>query len=84
MSAILCSPKPRRFEANYFPRSWLQLTSADSIALNHTNEHDDDGYNEQDVNEATHRVRRDESEQPGDDQNKSDGVEHRIMCLWLS
>ena len=42
-------------------------------SLDHANQHNDDRENQQDVYEATQRVRRHHTEQPEDDQDDRDG-----------
>lgn len=48
--------------------------SDDPIALDQADEHYNDCNDQEDVNESAHRVGRDESQKPGDNQNHSERV----------
>src|ERR1019366_4506765 len=52
-------------------------------ALNDTDENDDDCDDEQDVDEAAHRVRRHHAEKPQDEKNDEDGPEHVSSSLLV-
>ena len=55
-----------------FPGRWHRSVRAS--ALDDAHEDHDDGDDEQDVDEAAHGVGRDESKQPGDDEDEGEGV----------
>jgi hypothetical protein len=45
-------------------------------ALEKLHQNHDDGHHEQDMDESAHGIGRNKSQQPGDDQDESDGVKH--------
>ncbi|MDB6109205.1 MAG: hypothetical protein JWR69_955 [Pedosphaera sp.] len=57
------------------------LASADPPALDKPNKNDDDRNDKEDVDEASHGVRRDQPQQPEEDENNCDGFEHNIIGL---
>ncbi len=50
----------------------------ESTALDQADGDDDDGEHEKDVDEPSHGVAADEAEQPKDDQDNGDGVDHGV------
>jgi hypothetical protein len=46
------------------------------FSLNQSHENQNDGDNQKNVNEIAQRVAGNQSEQPGDDQNEGESVEH--------
>ena len=50
------------------------LSSINAFALNKPHKEEHDGNDQKNVNEAAQRVRRDEAQQPADDQNKCNSV----------
>jgi hypothetical protein len=57
-------------------------TSDTAPALDQIDDQDDDSDDEQDVDESTHRVGANESEQPQHEKDNEDSPEH--IFLWLS
>lgn len=58
--------------------------SDDAAALNDSQQDNDDGHHEQDVDEAPDGVAGHETEKPQDDQNDSDGLEHGMECFRVN
>ena len=52
-------------------------------SLNDSDENQDDGYNEQNVNEASDGNAADEAEQPEDNEDDGDGVKHKIIGVGV-
>jgi hypothetical protein len=58
-----------------------------SSAADQANQNHDDGDNQQDVDEATNGVRRDQAEQPQDQEYDGDCIEHDVVLgglLWTT
>jgi hypothetical protein len=47
-------------------------------ALDEPHENDDDRDDEEDMNESSHGVRRNQTQKPEDDENDRDGFEHNL------
>jgi hypothetical protein len=74
-------------DTNEFNRNNSRLiarTLDDSPALNEPKQDHDDGHDQQHVNEAAHRVRTDDAEQPQDDENDGDCLKHGVLFEELS
>ena len=52
-----------------------------AAALDNPKKDEHDRENQQNVNEAAHRGRRDHSEQPQDDENESDCLKHGVVLM---
>jgi hypothetical protein len=59
----------------------LPPSSNYSSALNETHENHDHRHYQKDVNEAPHRIRRYQSQEPGDDQDKSQSIKHKSVLI---
>lgn len=60
-------------------------SSLERFAATEKPQHDQDhGDNQQEVNQPAHGVRGDEPQQPEDDQDNDDGVQHRVSFFWFS
>src|SRR4030095_8588537 len=79
------TPPTRRARARALFIIRLGVVHADSqraAACNQLYQHHDNGDHQKDVDEATHSVGTDQSQEPQNDQNNSNGVEHRYSFGW--
>lgn len=52
-------------------------------ALEHTNQYNHKCYSQQDVNDTTHSVRRNQTEEPKNQQNDRDGPQHVLITSLI-
>lgn len=61
----------------------LTVRSERLTAADHANQYDDDGDHQKHVNKSADGVRRDESEEPQDQQHYCNGIEHFFLSMWV-